>query len=218
MEATVSCRGPAPPSRTSTRVPSTPAHSGCSSIAVAPCSREWLGDPAPGLNGGGGIRTLGPPCDGQRFSRRAETTAMPHHNWSLRPGGIQGGMNLARRLCYPSAAERDSAARMGKRRSADWWAALLQVVQGGHLERRSARSRDRTGARVLKSSTWATPGSLRPRPGGQIAICSRPSGRRLRAADPPGRWAASPGRSSSRTPARARCFRPPRALDARRQV
>src|SRR5215213_6742188 len=58
---------------------------------------------------------------------------MPHHNWSLRPGGIQGGMNLARRLCYLSAAERDSAARMGKRRSADWWAALLHLVRSGRF-------------------------------------------------------------------------------------
>ena len=47
------------------------------------------------------------------FRDRAETAAMPHHNWSLGPGGIQGGMTLGRGVfCDPSAAERDSAGRM----------------------------------------------------------------------------------------------------------
>jgi hypothetical protein len=107
MEATVSCRGPAPPSRTSTRVPSTPAHSGCSSIAVAPCSREWLGDPAPGLNGGGGIRTLGPPCDGQRFSRPRRIGRKAASQLESAPRGNAGeNESRPRCLCDPSAAER----------------------------------------------------------------------------------------------------------------
>jgi hypothetical protein len=33
------------------------------------------------------------------FRDRAETAAMPHHNRSLHPGGIQGGMNLGRGVC-----------------------------------------------------------------------------------------------------------------------
>jgi hypothetical protein len=33
------------------------------------------------------------------FRDRAEPAAMPQRNWSLRPGGMQGGMNLVRGVC-----------------------------------------------------------------------------------------------------------------------
>jgi hypothetical protein len=69
MEASVSCRGQAPPSRTSTRAPSTPVHSAALRFAWHRARLNGWGDPAPGLSGGGGIRTLGRPYDRQRFSR-----------------------------------------------------------------------------------------------------------------------------------------------------
>jgi hypothetical protein len=34
---------------------------------------------------------------------------MPHHSWSLHPGGMQGGMNLSRGVCA-THRQRDSAA------------------------------------------------------------------------------------------------------------
>jgi hypothetical protein len=49
------------------------------------------------------------------FRDRAETTAMPHHNWSPPPGGIQGGMNLSPAVCATRIAaawaENTSSAR-----------------------------------------------------------------------------------------------------------
>src|SRR5918997_6092030 len=97
--------------------------------ALAPCSRDWPGDPAPRLAEGEGFEPSGRLATASDFRDRAETAAIPHHNWSLRPRGIQGGNEFRREgLGYPSAAERDSAARMGFRRSAGQWAALLHLV------------------------------------------------------------------------------------------
>src|SRR5919106_2559861 len=65
-------------------------------------------------SGGGGIRTLGPPRDGQRFSRpvRRDREAASQLESACR--GNTGGNEFRREgLGYPSAAERDSAARMG---------------------------------------------------------------------------------------------------------
>jgi hypothetical protein len=45
------------------------------------------------------------------FRDRAEPAAMPHHNWSLRPGGIHGGMNLS-----PPCGRRASAGESAGRR------------------------------------------------------------------------------------------------------
>ena len=35
------------------------------------------------------------------FRDRADPAAMPHYNWSLHPGGMQGGMNPGRRVVGP---------------------------------------------------------------------------------------------------------------------
>jgi hypothetical protein len=60
------------------------------------------------------------------FRDRAEAAAMPHHNWSLRPGGMQGGMKqplplqLATRLngCRGAAALATRLFRSAHRRGA----------------------------------------------------------------------------------------------------
>jgi hypothetical protein len=66
------------------------------------------------VNGGGGIRTHGPPNGGQRFSRPRR----PGRNAALQlesasRGNAGGNESRPPRLCDPSATERDSAARIG---------------------------------------------------------------------------------------------------------
>lgn len=55
-------------------------------------------------NGGGGIRAHGPPTGDNSIGNRAESTAIPHNNGSPRPGGIQGGLNLASAVVRPSGS------------------------------------------------------------------------------------------------------------------
>jgi hypothetical protein len=83
------------------------------------------------------------------FRDRAETAGMPHHNWSLGPGGIKRGMNLGRGVfCDPSATERDSAARMGKRHCR--LTASQRRSRRPHLaQRRSPESADHSALQPL---------------------------------------------------------------------
>ena len=48
------------------------------------------------LTEGEGFEPSGRLATASDFRDRAEPAAVPHHNWSLHPGGIQGGMNLSR--------------------------------------------------------------------------------------------------------------------------
>ena len=62
-------------------------------------------------SGGGGFEPADDLAAVNGLRDRAETAAMPHHSWSLRPGGIQGGMNLRRGVMRPIGSGADSAAR-----------------------------------------------------------------------------------------------------------
>jgi hypothetical protein len=48
---------------------------------------------------GVGFEPTVPQMGDNGFRDRADPAAMPHYNWSLHPGGMQGGMNLGRRVC-----------------------------------------------------------------------------------------------------------------------
>ena len=64
------------------------------------------------------------------FRDRAETAAMPHQNRSLRPGGMQRGMNFGRVVCATQRQRSDGAARMGVEHSARMSAVLPVLVPG----------------------------------------------------------------------------------------
>jgi hypothetical protein len=67
------------------------------------------------------------------FRDRAETAAMPHHNWSLRPGGIQGGMNFGAAFVLPigSGARHPHVARSSSARSSAGELASWRVLDQG---------------------------------------------------------------------------------------
>src|ERR687895_2209549 len=78
---------------------------------------------------GEGFETLGRRCRRQRFSRPRRNGRNAASQLESASRGNTGGNEFRREgLGYQSAAERDSAARMGKRRSAGQWAALLHLV------------------------------------------------------------------------------------------
>src|SRR5918999_1354502 len=70
------------------------------------------------------------------FRDRAETAAMPHHNWSLRPGGIQGGMNFGARA-WATHRQRSATVLLA-------WGNGALLVSG----RRSCTSSDALATRV----------------------------------------------------------------------
>jgi hypothetical protein len=64
-------------------------------------------------SGGGGIRTLGRPEAGGGFRDRSERPQCHITTGVCVPGNTGGNESRPRRSCDPSAAKRDSAARMG---------------------------------------------------------------------------------------------------------